>query len=87
MREKQEEPIPYMLILLSNLSMHHSKSAAAYDCPGGLHCAQVAKKADGIMVCVVVLPQSTMKPHTATCSLSHQWDGGANQKGKTCRLR
>lgn len=31
MREKQEEPIHYMFSLLSNLPVHHSKSATAYD--------------------------------------------------------
>lgn len=45
MREKQEEPIAYMLSLLSNQPMHHPKSATACDCPGGLHGAQVAKMA------------------------------------------
>lgn len=87
MREKQEEPILYMLILLSNLSIHHSKSAAAHDCPGGPHGAQVGEKANGITVCVVVLPQTTTKPYTAACLMPHQWDGRANQKGRTCGLR
>lgn len=59
MREKQKEPVHYILSLLSNLPLHHSKSATAYGCPGGLHGVQVARKASGIMVYVVVLPQPT----------------------------
>lgn len=84
MKKKQEEAIPYILSFPSNLPMYLSKLTTAYNHPGGLDGAQVAKKANAITVCVVVLLQPTAKPHTATPSLTHQWDREAIQKGKTC---
>lgn len=64
MKEKQEEAIPYMLSLLSNLPMDLSKLTTAYDHPGGLDGAQVAKKANGISLCCGFTPANNQTPHS-----------------------